>query len=914
MDPMRWALIQENFDRAVSHHDPRAFVASIRDLDVRDEVASLLEAHLTAADFLENPTTGSAESAMTLGTLQLGECLGPWRIVRLIGHGGMGEVYEAARADGQFEQRAALKVSRREAAKVMERFNTERQILARLDHPGIARILDGGLTPDGRPYAVMEYVEGDTLLKHCESVNADLRMRLSLFMQLCRAVAHAHRNLIVHRDIKPNNVLVDRHGRVRLLDFGIAKPIGTDLMSGASSDTAALLTPDYAAPEQLTGEPITTATDIYALGLLLFELLVGRRPWSSTAHSLAGMVRQVLDSPAPTASAVARLIDHPPIAPRLLAGDLDAIIARCLSREPEQRYSTVMGLLQDVDRSLRGDPIAARSGTRLYVLGRMLQRYRWVVVAVLGIITALSFGIATTTWQARRAEREAARAVATRDFLIDVFRASDPRLARDHAPGEITAKELLDGSVDKIETQFAHDPETQLQLLGLVSEIYGLWLDEPRFQDLLATRIRIAREHFGATHPVVIEGIVLDAWASIYTQDYAQAKQLLAQADRLILEGGHEDSLVRAGWWLAQAEALKNDDAAARSHALDRAVALYERLAPSDSGYAIALANSAVAHLVNEEFEIARSRNEAAIRAFASAKDRSDGDLAMTYANYARSLQALGEITKAEAAYEHAKSLVRKSAGVRHGTYWRLAADHARLVHLRGERDRAHEMFAALLAVIPSDWETTIDDVVAHEYYADRLLAEGRAAEALPLLKAAEQTYIERPMREFDVRRIRQTLGDAYDRLGRIEDARRTLAAAREERMRKDRPDSIAVLSSRERWARFLLDRGELEAARIELDEIVRIGAARASYPLALAHGDRARLAQAHGAGALALQESRTALALIEKVTGLYDIRILPQLWDIHADALALNGDTQGADEFRARAVAAARRYNGTAR
>ena len=196
-----------------------------------------------------------------------------------------------------------------------------------------------------------------------------------------------------------------------------------------------------------------------------------------------------------------------------------------------------------------------------------------------------------------------------------------------------------------------------------------------------------------------------------------------------------------------------------------------------------------------------------------SAKDRNDGDLAMIYANYARSLQQLGEFGAAEHAYGQFAELMRKTHGVRHASYWRGATDHARLVHVRGERERAHRMFDAVLKEIPSDWKLTTDDVAAREYYAERLAAEGRAAEAIPFLEAAERSYIERPMREYDLRRARQTLGDAYDRMGRAADARRTLEAARAERLEKDAPDSIAVLSVRERWARFLMSQGE--AARL---------------------------------------------------------------------------------------------------
>jgi serine/threonine-protein kinase len=916
VDEDRWTLLSEYFETALSmpRESRAAFIERVcaDDEELRRELESLLRADDSSGAFLERPPGTGAEPAAAGEPLPIGGLLGHWRVLRLIGRGGMGEVYDAERATGDFEQRAAVKLTRCESAAQLERFNAERQLLARFDHPGIAHLLDGGVAPDGRPYFVMEYIDGRPITEHCDAIKAGLTQRLALFVQVCEAVAYAHRHLIVHRDIKPGNVLVDGEGRARLLDFGIAKPL--DLGIGAAGDstgmTTALLTPDYAAPEQLAGEPVTTATDVYALGVLLFELLTGRRPWAIEGQPFARALHTLLERPAPLASQVAVETNKRPVAPRQLQGDMDAIIAKCLRREPPHRYATVNALKLDIDCALRADPVAAREDARLYVFGRFLRRYRWAVASVAAIILILSVGIAATAWQAERASHEAKRAAATRDFLISVFRESDPQIARDRPPGAITAKELLDQSVDRIVKEFAADPDTQLQLLGVASEIYGYWLDEPRFMALLEQRGALARKHYGPTHPVVIESLTTNAWGSIYSQDYEEAQRLLDEADQLIREGGHDDSLLRAQWWLAKAEALKSADPAARVDALDRAIDLYARLAPEDAYYAIALANSAGAHFVREDYALAKERNQQAVGVFMAAKNRSDGDLAMTYANLARSLQQLGQFGDAERAYEQFAALTRRTFGERHGSYWQGAADHARMVHLRGERDRAHRMFDALFKVIPADWKETTDDVIAREYYAERLAAEGRAAEAIPWLEAAERSYVERPMREHDLRRVRQTLGDAYDRVGRHDDARRALAAAREERMAKDAPDSIAVLSVRERWARFLLTQGEIEAALAELRDIARIGRGRAIFPLALAYADLAQAAIARRDGATALAESRAALAMLDRNTGLYDVRIGPMLWRTHAEALALNGDAQGASDWNARALEASRRYD----
>jgi eukaryotic-like serine/threonine-protein kinase len=917
MEPLRWSSIVSLFDEAATlpRPDREKFLARIANIALRGEVASLLDASDAAGKFLDAPPPIPPIDGDVSHTLQPDSRIGAWRIVRLIGHGGMGEVYEVGRADGPFEQRAALKLTRTASSTQLSRFNAERQILARLDHPGIARLLDGGIAPDGRPFAVMEYVEGETLLQYCESRALELDRRLSLFLQVCDAVACAHRSLIVHRDIKPGNVLVDATGRARLLDFGIAKPLDAPASpEGSGSQTLMLLTPDYASPEQLRGEPVTTATDIHALGLLLFELLVGHRPWHHTSDMpLARLIALTLEKPAPRASETARSVAQPAVPPKLLEGDLDSIISKCLRREPRHRYATVNELNADVERSRQGHPVLAREGARLYVLGRFVHRHRLITGSVASVIAVLVLSVVITTWQANRANREAARAAATRDFLIGVFRESDPSIARDGAAaGSATAKELLDRSVGRIETDFAQDPHTQLELLGVVSLIYGYWLDEERFENLLQKRMHLARTHFGETHPVVIDSIVLRSWDSIYTQDYATANKLLQDADRLIRKGGHEDSIVRANWWQARAEALRNADPALRMGALDKAVSLYAKVAPDRSAYAISLANSAIAHQVREDFEGALARNQKAVEVFLRAKDRSDIDLAATYANLARSLQAVGEFARAEEIYETNARLVRQTLGERHAAFWHGRADHARLIHLRGDRERAWRKFDELFAVIPDDWSITTDPANARELYAERLSAEGRAAEAVPWLERVEAIYQERPAREFDLRRLRQTLGDAYDRAGRTADARRALLAARDERMQKDAPGSIAVLGVRERWARFLLDRGDIQGALAELREVVRLGGGKALAPLALAHSDLARLAIARNDGAAALAESKAALAALEGDKGLYDVRIGPVIWRVHAQALRLTGDVRGANDWTARADSASARYDGT--
>ena len=372
----------------------------IDDPIIVSEVESLLRALHGLGSFLSTPPCVAAQEVVP--DVAVGTRLGAWRITRLMGRGGMGDVYEAERADGSFEQRVAVKLLQREAASQLPRFQAERQILASLDHDGIARLHDGGMSEDGRPYMVMEYIEGRPITDFCTLTHATFEQRLGLFMQVCSAVAFAHRSRIVHRDLKPSNILVTADGVVKLLDFGIAKLLDAQL-ARITQASAVPMTPICAAPEQLTGQPITSATDVYALGLLLFELLTGTHPWMGTDTPMLQAMRTVLERPAPIASRAAETHVPSPVPVRLIRGDLDAIVAKALRKEPEHRYSTVTALELDVARVLRREAIQAREGARLYVVGHTLRRYRWLAAGATAVLISLAAGLGAAHWLAQRA-------------------------------------------------------------------------------------------------------------------------------------------------------------------------------------------------------------------------------------------------------------------------------------------------------------------------------------------------------------------------------------------------------------------------------------------------------------------------------------------------------------------------------
>jgi eukaryotic-like serine/threonine-protein kinase len=433
--------------------------------------------------------------------------IGPYRLVRELGRGGMGTVYLAVRSDDAFQKRVALKVLKRgmDSDAIVRRFRNERQILASLNHPFISGLLDGGTTPDGLPYFAMEFVEGEPIDAYCESRRLDTTARLEMFRKICSAVQYAHQNLIIHRDIKPANVLVTGDGTPKLLDFGIAKLLDPDLAGQTFAPTAEgspLMTPEYASPEQVRGEAVTTASDVYSLGVLLYELLTGRRPYQLTSRTPAEIARVVChsvperpstavtgtaDHLAADAEGLTAAADHPdPGAPipdrrpvidpqrlrRRLAGDLDNIVLKALSKEPARRYVSVDQFSEDIRRHLDGLPVIARKDTVRYRTAKFVRRNRTIVAAATLVLAALVAGIVGTTWQARAARRERARA---EQRFEDVRHLANAALLEIHdairdLPGSTPARQLLVSKgleyLDKLARDAGDRPDLRRELAG----------------------------------------------------------------------------------------------------------------------------------------------------------------------------------------------------------------------------------------------------------------------------------------------------------------------------------------------------------------------------------------------------------------------------------------------------------------
>jgi eukaryotic-like serine/threonine-protein kinase len=450
---------------------------------------------------------------------------GAYRLLGELGEGGMGTVYLAERVDGQFEQQVAVKALKHgvASAEALRRFLQERQILARLEHPGIARLLDGGVTTQGTPFFVMERVEGRPLTDYCNQEGLGVEARLRVVLAVCDAVQYAHGNLVVHRDLKPSNILVDAAGRVKLLDFGIAKLLDEGA-AGSPAEPAArtalrAMTPEYAAPEQVRGEPVTTATDVYSLGVILYELLAGERPYRVERASAAEIERAILEQEPRRPSACARS--------RRLRGDLDGIVLKALEKAPERRYPSAEALATDLRRHLDGLPVGARGNRLAYRAWKFVRRHRLAVSAAALVLFSLVAGLLGTVYQARRAEAEARKASAVKDFLKSLFSASNPAQAQGKT---LTAKQLLDDGARRIETELSAQPEVQSEVRRLIADVYTRLGEYEQSRSLLTADLKRQRQLHGPRSLQVAELLTELGDATWALDRYDEARQMYEEA------------------------------------------------------------------------------------------------------------------------------------------------------------------------------------------------------------------------------------------------------------------------------------------------------------------------------------------------------------------------------------------------
>jgi eukaryotic-like serine/threonine-protein kinase len=546
MTTNRWPLVSRIFDEALAIEDTSERASWLKsrcgeDNELYQEISSLLVAHFSSNEFLEH--SALEESTQVMGgqveSIWVGRVLGNWRIDRLIHQGGMGSVFLASRMEGGFEQVAALKVIRAEMANdlMLERFARERQVLARLDHPNISRILDGGMTDNGVPWLVMEYVDGMPVDAWCDSRQATLTERLELFEQICDAVSYAHQQLIIHRDIKPDNILVNQQGLPKLLDFGIAKLMKSEGEDGQQTVTSQrILTPAYASPEQFRGGAVGTASDVYSLGMLLYELLAGALPYKiDTSESIVAIDRLIcLELPAPPshklrrsmpADSVRAVAANRQLTPdqlrRELKGDLDIILLKALRKEPERRYASVDALREDLRRYRQGLPVSARPDTAAYRASRFLRRHWLGVGATAAVIVALMIGLAAALMQTEQLRNERDRTLQVNRFLQDILIEADPY----QAGADVTVRDLLRQAGEMVEQRFMDQPDLEASLRLTIGKTQLNLMELESANANLERSVELNHSLYGHLDERSLQSENWLAWLAYRAGDYALAEQ-----------------------------------------------------------------------------------------------------------------------------------------------------------------------------------------------------------------------------------------------------------------------------------------------------------------------------------------------------------------------------------------------------
>ncbi len=693
-------------------------------------------------------TPGEASSADP----NLGRRIGPYRVERLIARGGMGAVYLAARQD-DYQHRVALKLVHPElqTAELLRRFAAERQILANLQHPHIARILDGGTTDDALPFFVMEYVEGVPIDRYCEQRGLSLRQRLEIFRQVCSAVHFAHQSLVVHRDLKPGNILITAEGEPRLLDFGIARILDDDPGHGEDRVVPtrraapperrlrpAPLTPAYASPEQLRGGAITTASDVYSLGVLLYLLLSGRLPHPPPRDGARRAAVTGEPEPEPPSAAVGE-----PRRAWRLAGDLDAIVAKAMRTEPRQRYASALRLADDVARHQGGLPVEAHPATLGYRAGKLVRRHK---LAVLIALTVVGLAVATTVgwWQAVgqrvRAERAQARAETVSQFLEDLFESADP----DRARGDVlTLREALDQAREKLAVELAAEPEVRADLLGTLGTVYqnlGHYDDARQLKEE-ALRIRLA------TDPSDRQALAVDLnnlGRLLYDLgDFADAgrhhERALAMWRRL-----QDDANAALALRNLAGVAVQQENAAEALTLYEQALAIDRRLyGDDDPRVAASLYGLGARCRLAGNAERAEPLLRQALAIYSRSLGADHTQAASVAGSLGLALHAQGRLTEAREHLEQALATRRRLLGDDHLRVARNQKNLAALLLDQGEVAAAGELLERALATMrrqrpAGDW--MIAD--AESVWGGYLTAAGRTVEAEPLLRASLETLV----------------------------------------------------------------------------------------------------------------------------------------------------------------------------
>jgi serine/threonine-protein kinase len=709
---------------------------------VRRDVRWLLEASKVPADRFETPYSGARDRLLADVVAAdvapeedlTGQRAGNWRIDRRIARGGLATVYLARRDDGEFDQTVALKVLRRglDTDDVVARFRAERQILSALDHPAIAKILDGGALPDGRPYLVLEYVDGIPITEHCVRARTSIDGRVRLVMRVLQALHHAHKHLVVHRDIKPSNVLVSSEGNVALLDFGIAKLLDPEAVPGASTFTrtgVSLLTPGYGSPEQQACKAVTTASDIYQVGVVLYEMLTGEQPAFARDGDDAGPPSRRLQG----TNAHAKV--H---------GDLDAIVQKAMQADPARRYGSASEMLADLERYLDGRPVFAQPDSLGYRLRKLLKRRPWVLpmsaLLVLGVIGY----VVTLTFHSKQIRREQQRAEAAQEFMVDLFRSPDPYAPADAERGRsITVVEALAIGEKRLADELANQPELRATLLGSLAGVYQSLDQNDKVIDLAGKALALNLELYGEASDEVLDSLRLLGKGYEAVGDHERARHAYDR-QLSIARNMYGDGEARLG--IAQA-ASGRFELAQGNH--DDGVALLTQgianLRTEPERYADVMIAAIVAATDQQGLGDHRRHLQMLEEALPLARSVF-GPESLHTARVLRAIGAnlleLGEYQGAKARYSAGLRIYDAKLGPDHAETAAFYNDYALLLSFLGELAAAEDIFRQ---VIESYTRLRGADhhLVANSYQnlATMITRQGRVDEALPLHWKAYEVY-----------------------------------------------------------------------------------------------------------------------------------------------------------------------------
>jgi serine/threonine protein kinase/tetratricopeptide (TPR) repeat protein len=702
--------------------------------------------------------------------LRIGSRLGPYRLIELIGRGGMGEVYQAERADDHYRSRVAIKLVRvdHDASRVAWRFRSERQILAQLEHPNIARLIDGGATEEGVPYLVMELIAGQSIDLYCEERHLTVEQRVRLFLQVCAAVSFAHQRLVVHRDLKPGNILVTAEGTVKLLDFGIAKLVETEpatQSNGVASDMTAthvrVMTMEYASPEQVRGDPITTASDVYSLGVVLYRLLTGRSPYRE--DNAAERAVEILSDSSPSKPSTAvnetrvRTEDGE-TAPqaqfarkrvrRALQGDLDNVLLMALRKEPERRYVSVDQFAEDLRHYLDGMPVRARGDSLQYRASKFMSRHKYAVTAASLAALALVAGIVTTTWQARIAaeqtriaQEEVRKTRAVQSFMTALFE-KNTRLQPDALKARnMPVHELLVAAGDKVMHEFTDAPAVRMEVMNTVARLLIDINEFDRASALSRESVKIARELHLTNSDSYVEALIGVAFAGRLLGRGEEAGESRDEALRVLDARNDRTSLLRAramGTTIAQF----SSDPMREIQLMTAAVELFKTRYPHDPGYFNSVFALGQLNRTQGDMHAAIKYFQAASEVFKTSGLQAYSDLGASYAWAAFCEMQLGWVDDALRDYEKGIVLLRQHAGDV-SIYTRIHLGlYGQALHQAGKIKQAHEYFDMVLTPehIASPTAVEFDTAV---YKAHGLLEEGNAARALAVLEPYSKQWLE---------------------------------------------------------------------------------------------------------------------------------------------------------------------------